>query len=175
MIEVLRYGTNGIDQRTVVRIFMSNTHMSFTCYLNRLPKGILIAKQALGQTLCYDALIRLIKCKTPVALRQLIVEEVEESGVNKHDGALVITIFYHMIAMFYLSTLAHHAARLLHFRTYRLDIAGSLRPHKETVLTTHQQDAVSLLMLTVDGKLAPGVVAHQDDEHQRHHQACYIY
>jgi membrane-bound lytic murein transglycosylase MltF len=30
-------------------------------------------------------------------------------------------------------------------------------------------------MPTVDAILAPGVVAHQDDEHQRRHQPGYIY
>ena len=48
-------------------------------------------------------------------------------------------------------------------------------PQEEIILFAHQVDAVGILMPAVDAILSPRVVAHQDDEHQRHHQARYIY
>ena len=113
---------------------MSDTHMAFAGNLNRLADGVLIAKQAMGQMLCNHALVGLIECKMPVALRQLIVEDAKEGRVGQHDGALVVAILYHPIAIFYFSTLAHHSARLLHFRAHGLDFTASLGPHKEIIL-----------------------------------------
>ena len=174
MVEILCYRTNGIYQRTVVRVVMSDTYMAFASNLNRLTHRVLIAKQALGQSLRNYTFIGLIKRGTPVALRELIVEETEESRIGQQDGTLVVAIFHHSLAIFYLSTLTHHAARLLHLRAHCLDIGGCLRPHKEIILTTYQNNLVGMLVPRVDRKLAPRIVAHQDDEHQRHHQTRYI-
>ena len=166
MIKVLCYRTNGIDQCTVVRVVVSDTYMAFASNLNRLTNGVLITKQALSQSLCNHALIGFIKCITLVTLRELIVEETEESRIGQQDGALVVAIFHHSVAIFDFSTLAHHAASLLHLRAHRFDIGGSLRPHKEIILTTYQNNLVGMLVPRVDRKLAPGVVAQQDDKHE---------
>ena len=175
MVKILCYGANGIYQRTVVWVVMSDTYMAFASNLNRLTNGVLITKQALGQSLRDHTFIRLIKCCTPVALRELIVEETEESRISQQDGTLVVAIFHHPVAIFDFSTLAHHAALLLHLRAHRLNIIGSLWPHKEIALIAYQHNPVGILVPRVDRELAPGVVAHQDDEHQRHHQSGYIY
>ena len=166
MIKVLCDGTHGINQRTVVRIVIADTHMAFAGNLHRLANGVLIAKQTLSQMLGNHALIGFIKCITLVTLRQLIVEDVEERRINQQDTTLVVAIFYHPFAIFNFTTLAHHGTRLLHFRTHGLDIATCLWPHKEIVLITYQNDSFGLLMPRVDSKLAPGVVAQQDDKHE---------
>ena len=124
---------------------------------------------------CYDTLVRLVKCKASVPLSKFKIEEVEESRVCQHDGASLSAFFYNYIAMFYLSTLAHHPTSLLHLWAHRLDVVSSLRPHKEIGFITHQVYAIRVLVPRVDSALAPGIIAHQDDEHQRHHQPCYIY
>ena len=146
-VEILDYGTNSINQGTVVRIYIVHMHMAVANYLKRFSNRILFTKHSFSQSLCDDALIRCIKCRIRITLNHLEVEEVEECGVNHHDDGLVISPRLNLLfAIFDTSTLAKHAAGLFYLRTHLTNLASCLRPHKEVLLIAHQIDAVRILV-----------------------------
>ena len=174
-VHILHHAADGIDQRGVVGIFMVDEHMPLAHNLQSLAYSVFVAKETMGQPLCDDALVGGIEGRQTVALHQRKVEHLEERRVGQHDDAvLAFGILHLFIPILYTSPLAHHAAGLLHIGAQLFDALRCLRPQEEMILFAHQVDAVGILMPRVDAKLSPGVVAYQDDEHQRHHQARYI-
>ena len=101
------------------------------------------------------------------------------TGVQANDAVVLRPVLHHLLAALGFaeldfSVLANQAADTFYLWTQFLNLPGCLGPHKEVFVATRQVDAIGILMPAVDAILTPGVITHQDDKHQRHHQARYI-
>ena len=174
-VQILDDGTDGIDQCAVEGVFVVDGHMAFAHNFQRLTDGIPFAEEPLRQSLGDDALVGCIERCLTIALHQLEIEEVEERRVGKHDDAVfVFFIFYFPLTILDFSSLTYHAAGLLHLGAHIPDLTSCLGPSEEQFLIAHQVDSIGILVPSVDAVLAPGIVAHEDDKHERDGQSQHV-